>query len=52
MNWFDQLLDIGKRDVLVLCDIRRYSDDLVARARQAVDELIALIEARSFPFDA
>jgi DNA-binding MurR/RpiR family transcriptional regulator len=29
MNWFDQLLDIGKRDIVVLFDIRRYADDLI-----------------------
>jgi DNA-binding MurR/RpiR family transcriptional regulator len=31
----DQLLDIGKRDVFVLFDIRRYSEDLNHFARQA-----------------
>src|SRR4029079_16891131 len=31
----DQLLDVGKRDVFVLFDIRRYSDDLGQFARQA-----------------
>ena len=39
-------------DFEAACRRYAYSDDLVARARQAVDELIALIEARSFPFDA
>jgi DNA-binding MurR/RpiR family transcriptional regulator len=33
--WLDQLLDVGKRDVFVLFDIRRYSDDLSYLARQA-----------------
>jgi protein associated with RNAse G/E len=28
-----------------------YPDDLIARARAAVDELIRMIEAREFPFD-
>ena len=28
-----------------------YPDEMVARARSAVDELIALVEARAFPFD-
>jgi DNA-binding MurR/RpiR family transcriptional regulator len=32
MNWLDQLLDIGKRDVVVIFDIRRYSDDLARLA--------------------
>jgi DNA-binding MurR/RpiR family transcriptional regulator len=34
-GWVDQLLDVGKRDVFVLFDIRRYSDDLGHFARQA-----------------
>lgn len=33
--WFDRLLDIGKRDVIILFDIRRYSDDLLAFAEGA-----------------
>jgi DNA-binding MurR/RpiR family transcriptional regulator len=35
-GWLDQLLDIGKRDVFVLFDIRRYSEDLAELAQQAV----------------
>ena len=35
-NWLDQLLDVGKRDVVVLFDIRRYSTDLAAFAERAV----------------
>jgi DNA-binding MurR/RpiR family transcriptional regulator len=34
-GWLDQLLDVGKRDVFVLFDIRRYSDDLAHLARAA-----------------
>jgi DNA-binding MurR/RpiR family transcriptional regulator len=34
-GWLDQLLDVGKRDVFVLFDIRRYSDDLAHLAREA-----------------
>lgn len=34
-GWLDQLLDVGKRDVFVLFDIRRYSDDLAELARAA-----------------
>lgn len=39
-NWLDQLVDLGRRDVLVVFDVRRYQDDLVrlaeaAAARQA-----------------
>jgi DNA-binding MurR/RpiR family transcriptional regulator len=35
MNWLDQLLDVGKRDVVVIFDIRRYSDDLASFAGKA-----------------
>jgi DNA-binding MurR/RpiR family transcriptional regulator len=35
MNWLDQLLDIGKRDVVVIFDIRRYSEELATFAAQA-----------------
>jgi DNA-binding MurR/RpiR family transcriptional regulator len=35
IGWLDQLLDVGKRDVFVLFDIRRYSDDLAHLAREA-----------------
>jgi len=34
-GWLDQLLDVGKRDVFVLFDIRRYSEDLAELARVA-----------------
>ena len=33
--WRDRLLDIGRRDVLIVFDIRRYQDDVVAFARDA-----------------
>ncbi len=36
-NWSDQLLDIGKRDVVILFDIRRYATDLAAFAEAAVE---------------
>ena len=36
-SWFDQLLDVGKRDVVVLFDIRRYSPDLAAFAERAIE---------------
>ena len=36
MNWLDQLLDIGKRDVVLIFDIRRYADDIAAFAERAV----------------
>jgi DNA-binding MurR/RpiR family transcriptional regulator len=34
-SWPDQLLDVGKRDVVVLFDIRRYSTDLAEYAAAA-----------------
>lgn len=34
-NWRDQLVDMGRRDVLLLVDIRRYQDDIVALAEAA-----------------
>lgn len=34
-GWLDQLLDIGKRGVFVLFDIRRYSEDLAELAEAA-----------------
>ena len=34
-GWLDQLLDVGKRDVFILFDIRRYSEDLEYLAQQA-----------------
>jgi DNA-binding MurR/RpiR family transcriptional regulator len=35
LNWLDQMLDIGKRDAVVVFDIRRYSNDIAAFARNA-----------------
>ncbi|PLX35926.1 MAG: RpiR family transcriptional regulator [Hyphomicrobiales bacterium] len=34
-NWRDQLLDLGKKDVLVLFDVRRYQEDLANLAMNA-----------------
>jgi DNA-binding MurR/RpiR family transcriptional regulator len=34
-GWLDQLLDVGRRDVFVLFDIRRYSEDLAELAEAA-----------------
>ena len=34
-SWLDQLLDVGKRDMVILFDIRRYSTDLAAFAETA-----------------
>ena len=35
LNWLDQMLDIGKRDAVVIFDIRRYSGDVAAFAAKA-----------------
>ena len=35
MGWLDQLLDVGKRDVFILFDIRRYSEDVAELADRA-----------------
>lgn len=42
-NWQDQLLDMGRRDVLFLIDIRRYQDDLVALAAEAAKRRVAVV---------
>jgi len=34
-NWRDRLIDMGKRDVLVIFDIRRYQDSLIRFAEKA-----------------
>jgi DNA-binding MurR/RpiR family transcriptional regulator len=36
LTWLDQLLDVGKRDAILLFDIRRYSEDLSNLALEAV----------------
>ncbi len=36
-SWSDQLLDVGKHDVVILFDIRRYSTDLAAFAERAIE---------------
>jgi DNA-binding MurR/RpiR family transcriptional regulator len=35
-TWRDQVIDFGRRDVLVVFDIRRYQDDVVHLAEEAV----------------
>lgn len=42
-NWRDQLVDMGKRDVLVIFDIRRYQDSLVAFAEKAAQRGVAIV---------
>ena len=34
-NWRDQLIDMGKRDVLLIFDIRRYQDSMIRFAEKA-----------------
>ncbi len=36
-KWLDQMLDIGKRDAVVIFDIRRYSGDVAAFAASAAE---------------
>lgn len=42
-NWRDQLLDVGKKDVLVLFDVRRYQPDLEALASHAAERGAAIV---------
>jgi DNA-binding MurR/RpiR family transcriptional regulator len=36
-TWRDQMIDFGKRDVLVIFDIRRYQEDVVVLAEEAAE---------------
>jgi DNA-binding MurR/RpiR family transcriptional regulator len=42
-NWRDQLVDFGRRDVLVVLDIRRYQDDLFELARAAAERQAVVV---------
>jgi DNA-binding MurR/RpiR family transcriptional regulator len=42
-HWRDQLLDMGRRDVLLVFDIRRYQEDVVAFARAAAARQAAIV---------
>jgi len=42
-NWHDQLLDMGKRDVLVVFDIRRYQASLLRLAQAAAARQVQVI---------
>ena len=42
-NWRDQLLDMGKRDVLVIYDIRRYQPSLLRLANAAAGRQVRVI---------
>jgi len=42
-NWRDLLVDFGRKDVLVVFDIRRYQEDLVAFAKAAAERQAAVV---------
>lgn len=42
-NWRDQLVDIGRRDILFLVDIRRYQEDLVTLAAAAAERRATIV---------
>lgn len=42
-NWRDRLVDIGRRDVLVVFDIRRYQEDLLAHAHAMTERQAAVV---------
>ncbi len=42
-NWRDQLIDMGKRDVLLIFDIRRYQDSLIRFAQKAHERGVYII---------
>ena len=42
-NWRDQLIDMGKRDVLLVFDIRRYQDSLIRFAAKAHERGVHIV---------
>jgi DNA-binding MurR/RpiR family transcriptional regulator len=42
-NWRDRLIDMGKRDILVILDIRRYQESLVRFAEKAGQRGVSII---------
>ncbi|WP_368562240.1 MurR/RpiR family transcriptional regulator [Pseudoxanthomonas sp. UTMC 1351] len=42
-NWYDQVLDMGKRDVLIVFDIRRYQPSLLRLAEAAAKRQARLV---------
>lgn len=42
-NWYDQVLDMGKRDVLVIFDIRRYQASLLRLAQAASRRQVSVV---------
>ena len=41
--WRDRLLDMKRRDVLVVFDIRRYQEDVVSFARKAAERGVSIV---------
>jgi DNA-binding MurR/RpiR family transcriptional regulator len=42
-NWRDRLIDMGRSDVLLIFDIRRYQDSLLALARRAHERGVTIV---------
>ncbi len=42
-NWLDRLLDLGRRDVLVVFDIRRYQESLLTHAQAAAERQCTIV---------
>lgn len=42
-NWRDRLIDMGKGDVLLIFDIRRYQDSLLSLARKAHERGVGIV---------
>ncbi|TXH85443.1 MAG: MurR/RpiR family transcriptional regulator, partial [Pseudoxanthomonas sp.] len=42
-NWYDQVLDMGRRDVLVIFDIRRYQPSLLRLAEAAAQRQVNVV---------
>jgi DNA-binding MurR/RpiR family transcriptional regulator len=42
-NWRDRLVDVGRKDVLVVFDIRRYQEDLASFAQAASERQAAIV---------
>ncbi|MBX3530071.1 MAG: MurR/RpiR family transcriptional regulator [Rhizobiaceae bacterium] len=42
-NWRDRLIDMGRGDVLLIFDIRRYQDSLLALARKAHERGVGIV---------
>ncbi|HSG95116.1 MAG TPA: MurR/RpiR family transcriptional regulator, partial [Afifellaceae bacterium] len=42
-NWQDQVLDMGRKDVLVLVDIRRYQENLLRLAQSAAKRHVTIV---------